>query len=84
MSKSTCEAAYIAENFSESWNFPKCLGSIDGKHIQTAAPEHSGSIFFNYEGFFSIVLLQWQTLTTVLYMRMLDATDGFLMAEFLP
>ncbi|GFG28479.1 hypothetical protein Cfor_07329, partial [Coptotermes formosanus] len=57
MQKSTCEWACIAENFSARWNFPNCLGSSDGKHIQTVAPEHSGSMLFNYKGFFSIVLL---------------------------
>ena len=57
MPKSTCEWAHIAEIFSARLNFPNCLVSIDGKHVQIVAPEHSGSMFFNYKGFFSIVLL---------------------------
>lgn len=46
-----------ANEFGQKWNFPNCLGAVDGKHIRIRCPSHSGSLFHNYKDFFSIVLL---------------------------
>lgn len=46
----------IAKNFNEKWQFPHCIGAIDGKHIRVKCPTHSGTMFFNYKSYFSIVL----------------------------
>lgn len=47
----------VSEGFWNKWQFPNCTGAIDGKHVRIRAPEHSGSLYFNYKEFYSIVLL---------------------------
>ncbi|XP_063602199.1 uncharacterized protein LOC134778223 [Penaeus indicus] len=54
---SEAEWRTVVHGFETGWNFPHCLGSIDGKHVQMVAPDRSGSLYYNYKGTFSIVLL---------------------------
>ena len=47
----------IAKQFEERWQYPHCLGAIDGKHIILQPPPNSGSYFYNYKHTHYIVLL---------------------------
>ena len=47
----------ISDDFLEFRNIPHCIGAIDGKHVAMRKPSFSGSLWHNYKGFFSMVLL---------------------------
>lgn len=47
----------IELGFNTRWNFPGCVGVIDGKHMNTQASPNSGSDFLNYKSNVSIILL---------------------------
>lgn len=57
MPKTQDEWLNIAKNYEDTWNFPYCLGAIDGKHIQLQASIGSGSEYYNYKNTFSVVLV---------------------------
>lgn len=47
----------IAEGFYSKTQFPNCVGAVDGKHIRLECPPKSGTLYYNYKHFFSIILM---------------------------
>lgn len=47
----------VANGFKTRAQFPNCLGAIDGKHIRLFKPAKSGSSYYNYKNYFSLLLL---------------------------
>ncbi|XP_069972372.1 putative nuclease HARBI1 [Penaeus vannamei] len=47
----------VAHKFFTRWNFPNCLGAIDGKRVLIAKPAKSGSEYYDYKGQNSMIML---------------------------
>lgn len=44
----------VSNSFFNKWNFPNCLGAIDGKHIKIKKPANAGSSYYNNKVIFNI------------------------------
>ena len=47
----------VAKGFQKKWQFPHCLGAIDGKHVAIKKPDNAGSMYYNHKGWHSIILM---------------------------
>ena len=47
----------ISQCYMELWSLPNCIGSIDGKHVRVRCFNNTGSTYFSYKGYFSVVLM---------------------------
>lgn len=47
----------MADQFNVVTNFPNCVGAVDGKHVVIQSPQNSGSLYYNYKGNYSMVLM---------------------------
>ena len=47
----------ISNDFCQIWNMLHCIGAIYGKHACIRKPSHTGTLWHNYKGFLSMVLL---------------------------
>ncbi|XP_045119420.1 uncharacterized protein LOC123509286 [Portunus trituberculatus] len=54
---SSSERQKVARGFNTLWNFPNCLGALDGKRFLVIKPSNSGSEYFDYKSHHSVILL---------------------------
>ena len=46
----------ISAEFEDTWNFPHCIGAIESKHMRIECPKMTRTYYYNYKGFYTIVL----------------------------
>ncbi|XP_045106669.1 protein ALP1-like [Portunus trituberculatus] len=51
------EWQHVASQYYARWNFPMCIGALDGKRILISKPPRSGSEYYDYKGHFSLIMM---------------------------
>lgn len=57
MSEKSEDRINISKQFFDRTKFPNYIGAVDGKHVRIKQPQKTGSEFYNYKNFFSLVIL---------------------------
>jgi len=47
----------VAAGFQQRAQVPNCVGALDGKHFRIIKPSDTGSLYYNYKNYFSLLLL---------------------------
>lgn len=47
----------VASNFNSAWNFPNCIGALDGKRFLVIKPSNTGAEYYDYKSHHSIIML---------------------------
>ena len=47
----------MSKKIIDIWDMPHCIGALDGQHIVVEYTGNSGSLYYNYKGFFSLILM---------------------------
>jgi hypothetical protein len=47
----------LSKELEKRWNYPHCIGAINGKHAEIRKLLGRGSYFFNYKNTFSVILM---------------------------
>lgn len=47
----------VALQFQNRWQYPHCVGALDGKHIAMRCPRNGGSLYYNYKGVHGFLLI---------------------------
>ncbi|KAG0716812.1 hypothetical protein GWK47_008766 [Chionoecetes opilio] len=47
----------VASGFSNVWQFPNCIGALDGKRFLLIKPDNTGAEYFDYKSHHSVIML---------------------------